>query len=347
MKKYENKVRSWSDSNNKTSIKWSELQELLGISDYVDFAHVVKSLLQSDVIKGMGCSFNGRKPNLHSKYRIIKEEVDYSDSIYEIDYMLSPKIDKSYLRKNIKYYEENRNDILKVNSFILNNSDRLKTPVSINERSFQVFGKEKQLRKSKTLIKNLGLTEEFFNYYETSEPIAYYSLDKKTPQNILIIENKDTFYTIRKYMKEVSGNVLGLDISTVVYGGGKSKIPSLSEFKYYTEDYISDKENTFYYFGDIDYEGLVIYESYRAKTSEQIDLKPFTSAYEYIVDKCIDNIEDLPITKEGQNRNIGEAFFESFYELYVDRIKSILEKDKYIPQEALNYEDLIDFTKRR
>lgn len=347
MKKYEAKVKKWLDSNNKASIKWSELQEVLGVSDYVEFAKVVKYLIQSEVIKGMGCSFNGRKPSLHSKYRIIKEDVDYSSFIYEIDYVISPEIDKSYFRKNIKSYIENRNEILKINNFLLNNSDRLKTPVSINERSFQVFGKEKQLRKSKTLIKNLGLTEEFFNYYETSEPIAYYSLNREAPQNILIIENKDTFYTIRKYIKEVSSNVLGLDISTVVYGGGKSKIPSLSEFKYYTEDYISDEKNTFYYFGDIDYEGLVIYESYRTKTSSQIDLKPFVSAYEYIVDKCIDSVDDLPITKEGQNRNIGEAFFESFDSLYGDRIKSILEKDRYIPQEALNYEDLIDFTRRR
>lgn len=345
MEKYKNKILKWSDLNNKTTIKWTELQEVLGMSDYEEFAKVVKELISLDLISGMGCTFNSRRPILHLKYRIIKEEVDYSRFIEEIDYTLAPIIKKSYLRKNVKYYIENRDSILKINNFILSNEDRLNTAISVNERSFQIFGKEKELKKSKSLIKNIGLTEDFFNYYETSEPIAYYSLNKNTPQNILIIENKDTFYTIRKYIKEVSPNVLGIDISTVVYGGGKSKIPSLSEFKYYTEDYISDTNNKFYYFGDIDFEGLVIYDSYRKSTSDEIELTPFTPAYEYIVNKCENIKNELPNTKSGQNRNINEVFFKDFKEDYKDKILSILEKDKYIPQEALNFEDLINYNK--
>lgn len=347
MEKYRDKILNWSDKHGKTSMKWTELQELLGISDYIDFSNTIKKLVDLGVLKSMGYTLNGRKPSLYSKYRIIKEDVDYSNFIHEIDYIITPKIDKSYLKKNMKYYIENRNEILKISSFILNNSDRLKTAVSINERSFQIFGKEKQLKKSKSLLKRLNIPEEFFNYYETSEPIAYYSLDKKTPQNILIIENKDTFYTMRKYIKEEKKDILGLNISTIIYGGGKSKIPSLSEFKYYTEDYISCEENNFYYFGDIDYEGIVIYESYRDKTSKETDLIPFVPAYEFIVDKCLDSIDDLPTTKDGQNRNIGEVFFKNFNDIYKNRIINILEKNKYIPQEALNYEDLIHFKNRR
>ena len=131
----------------------------------------------------------------------------------------------------------------------------------------------------------------------------------------------------------------------MVYGGGKSKIPSLSEFKYYTEDYISDTNNKFYYFGDIDFEGLVIYDSYRKSTSDEIELTPFTPAYEYIVNKCENIKNELPNTKSGQNRNINEVFFKDFKEDYKDKILSILEKDKYIPQEALNFEDLINYNK--
>ena len=342
--KYKNKISKWSESNkNKTTIKWTELQEILGIDDYLEFTNVTKSLVNSNIISGMGCTFNGRKPVLHSKYRFIKEDIDYSKFIEEIDYTLTPKIDKSYLKKNIKYYIENRENIIKINNFILFNSDRLNISISINERSFQIFGKEKELKKSKSLIKKLGIEEDFFNYYETSEPIAYYSVNRETPQNILIIENKDTFYTIRKYLKEKNEDVLGLKIDTVIYGGGKSKIPSLKEFKYYTEDYISNPNNSFYYFGDIDYEGIVIYESYKNKTLEEIDLKPFTPAYEYIVDKCFSFLNTLPITKEGQNKNIGDAFFINFDENYKNKILSILQDNKYIPQEALNYEDLINY----
>lgn len=341
--KYKNKILKWSDTNNKTTIKWNELQEVLGISDYEEFAKTVREIASSNLLSGIGCAFNSRRPILHLKYRIIKEDIDYSNFIEEIDYTLAPIINKSYLRKNVKYYIDNRDKILKISNFILKNEDKLNTSISINERSFQIFGKEKELRKSKSLIRNIGLTENFFNYYETSEPIAYYSLNKKTPQNVLIIENKDTFYTIRKYIKEVNSNILGVDISTVVYGGGKSKIPSLSEFKYYTEDYISDINNRFYYFGDIDYEGLVIYDSYRKVTSNEIELIPFIPAYEYIVNKCKSIENELPSTKVGQNRNINEIFFKDFEEDCKNKILSTLEKDKYIPQEALNFEDLINY----
>ena len=141
----------------------------------------------------------------------------------------------------------------------------------------------------------------------------------------------------------MSSSILGLDIGTVVYGGGKSKIPSLNEFKYYTEDYISDSNNTFYYFGDVDYEGLVIYESYRNISSGQIDLTPLTQAYKYVVDKCDGFVDSLPDTKSGQNRNINDLFFKGFDSSYKDKIMAILEKDKYIPQEALNFEDLVNY----
>lgn len=347
MNKYKDKLIKWSNENKKNIIKWNDIQVLLGVNEYEEFALIINNLIKDNVLKAYGSSSNGRKPKLFLKYKIVKEVQDNEKFINEIDYIISPRIDKTYLRKNINYYIENRNDILKINNFILNEYDKLENPVSINERSFQIFKKEKYLKNNKSLIKKMGLDDNFFNYYETSEPIAYYSLSKNTPQNILIIENKDTFYTIRKYMKEVSDNVLGTKISTIVYGGGKSKIPSLSEFKDYTEDYISDENNVFYYFGDIDYEGLVIYESYKTKTSSQIDLIPFIPAYEYMIDKCIDNIDELPYTKEGQNRNIGIDFLNYFCDLYKNRIENILLRNKYIPQEALNYNDLIDYTRRR
>ena len=51
---------------------------------------------------------------------------------------------------------------------------------------------------STDILKNLGLELDFLNYYDTCEPIAYYSMSKENPQNILVLENKDTYYTMRK-----------------------------------------------------------------------------------------------------------------------------------------------------
>jgi hypothetical protein len=45
---------------------------------------------------------------------------------------------------------------------------------------------------------------------------------------------------------------------------------------------------------------------------------------------------NLPITKEGQNSNIGELFTSYFTEADKKKILSMLENRYYIPQEILN-----------
>lgn len=59
------------------------------------------------------------------------------------------------------------------------------------------------------ILRNVGLTLEALNVYQTAEPLAYYAKDKTVPQNVLIVENKDTFYTMRRYPFKRSGRNLG------------------------------------------------------------------------------------------------------------------------------------------
>lgn len=98
-------------------------------------------------------------------------------------------------------------------------------PTSLNERSFQIWQQEKFLaQEGQRLLKNVGLTLDDLNIYETAEPLAYYSVSKETPQNILIIENKDTFYSLRKHMIEGHQQILGFPMKTLIYAGGKKGI---------------------------------------------------------------------------------------------------------------------------
>ena len=50
-------------------------------------------------------------------------------------------------------------------------------------------------------------------------------------------------------------------------------------------------------------------------------------------------MDSIPETKEGQNRNIKDIFFSYFSMEQVKRMKEILEKGYYIPQEILNISD--------
>ena len=66
--------------------------------------------------------------------------------------------------------------------------------------------------------------------------------------------------------------------------------------------------NQIYYFGDLDYEGIGIYERLEEEFHGKWEIIPFVRAYEAMLNKAGD-LEMLPETKEKQNRNISQAFF--------------------------------------
>ena len=113
--------------------------------------------------------------------------------------------------------------------------------------------------------------------------------------------------------------VMGMEIGTLIYGAGKGILRSFLDFDLCAEPYMKDCKNRIYYFGDLDYEGIGIYES--------------------LAQMAADRRKILPDTKEQQNRNIREDFFSHFREDRKSRMKEVLESGKYIPQEILNITD--------
>ena len=328
---------------NKNTIELEEIEKLYKISEYSKLCEMIDNLIEEkeiSIIKSSGG--NGKTPTLYKKYRIIRKSEDNNQYLDEMLYRLSPKFKISYYKNHIKQYKEHREYILRLNDFINNHSELLETCISMNERSFQIWGREKFIQKEegKTILKNLGLELDFLNYYDTCEPIAYYSMSKENPQNILVLENKDTYYTMRKHLINTSSNILGKNISTIIYGGGKNIIKAFKDFNISVEEYVSNSNNTIYYFGDLDYEGIVIYESFYKSYSSKYNITPFVNGYEKIIDKYLKNNIKLPKTKEKQNRNIKDVFMKEFSEYYKNEIRKILNNNLYIPQEIINITDL-------
>ncbi len=327
-------------------IDLNNIRDYLNISDYTQLYNAICSLIDEEVIKPIKKSgTNGMKPALYNKYFIIDEQKDYSMYKDEINFNLNPTINTSYYLKNISKYIEDRENILKLSIFLDKSKHKLENTISKNERSFQIWQKEKFLSdgKGEKLLKNLGFDLSFLNIYETTEPIAYYSVNKNVPQNILIIENKDTFYSIRKYLMETSCNqILGQNISTVIYGSGKKIYKSFSDFKLCGEPYFFDKNNRILYFGDLDYEGIIIYEGIYEMFKDNIEIELFNNAYTYMIDKYISNNIELPDTKEFQNKNIRDIFLNNFNEKYRELILDILTSGRYIPQEIINITDIME-----
>ena len=101
---------------------------------------------------------------------------------------------------------------------------------------------------------------------------------------------------------------------------------------------MKEKRNRFWYFGDMDYEGIGIYENLAELVSPEMEILPFVPAYQAMLNKA-GKTENLPVTKEQQNRNIRQSFFSHFEKDAAERMTKILEAQRYIPQEILNIQD--------
>lgn len=101
---------------------------------------------------------------------------------------------------------------------------------------------------------------------------------------------------------------------------------------------MTDRRNQIWYFGDLDYEGIGIWEKLAELCQPRRQIRPFCPAYEAMLKKA-EQIEVLPDTREQQNRNISDSFFQYFSDEISEKMKRILENETYIPQEILNITD--------
>ncbi len=143
---------------------------------------------------------------------------------------------------------------------------------------------------------------------------------------------------MRNYLLNGHTEIFGAEIGTLIYGAGKGIIRSFQDFDLCAEPYMKHPKNTIYYFGDLDYEGIGIYENLAEKFRSRWKILPFVPAYQAMLGKA-EQINELPETKEHQNRNISTQFFSCFDEIMVKKMEAVLDKDRYIPQEILNTAD--------
>lgn len=326
-------------------MKRISLQKLMQSHSHLPYSqqyeHII-DLLEAGKIRPVKASgTNGKKPTLYREYWLVEKQRDYSALEEELKFALLPLISVDYYLAHPEQYEKDRPWVLQLNDYLKNRKEHLTYQESVNERSFEIWSREKFLSKEqgKRVLKCCGLEPEFLNMYETAEPLAYYSHTRQTPQNLLILENKDTFYSMRRHLLEGNDRILGSRIGTLIYGAGKRIIRSFKDFDICVEPYMKEKENRIYYLGDLDYEGIGIYENLSEMFSEKWEIIPFHPGYEAMLLKA-EKVDLLPETKEQQNRNVKGHFFSYFTKEQVDKMKIILEADRYIPQEILNAKDL-------
>ena len=319
--------------------------------EYQQLYAYVMELIKNKALEPMKTAkSNGRTPALPISFWRYEEETDYTDVYEELKYKYHPLINTSYYRKHPERYEADKHNLQLLSNYLKNHSNLLKIKETMNERSFEIFHREKYFQREGGLefCRKAGIEAAKLSFYETSEPLSYYSCSKQSPQNILIIENKDTFFDIRQCMNKGSNRILGTEFGTVIYGAGKGIWKTFADYVNGAENYFLE-DNTLFYFGDLDYEGILIYEHLLEQKEYQWDrqgngsaemIQLFRKAYEAMLDKALQiGFSALPDMKEKQNSNIGTVFLDVFDEERRRQIHEILSAGKYIPQEILNEHD--------
>ena len=323
-------------------ISLEEIREKHHFQTYAELYHYVLTQIERKYFKPVLASkTNGKKPALYNCYWILEKEKDYSVLEDELKYQIIPVISVDYYLNHISQYEKEREWVLSLNDYLKEKREKLGQPESMNERSFEIWQREKFLKEEqgKKVLSHCKIEPEFLNMYDTTEPLAYYTHSRKIPQNILILENKDTFYSMRRHLLEGKGPILGYEIGTLIYGGGKRILKSFQDFELCTEPYLQTQENQIYYFGDLDFEGIGIYERLAKMFQSRGRILPFVSGYVKMLEKFHQMGWKLPLTKEKQNRNIEGFFFDSFDRKQKEEMREILQQGLYIPQEILNIHD--------
>ena len=332
---------------------WRELLSNANLehADYdTQYEYIQKLISEKKVFPILSSGSNGRKKSLCVEYKINNEKSDLSFLMDELNYQIHPNINIEYYINHLETYLDERYYVKKLSDFFHNHIDLLNACISRNERCFQIWQDEKFLddpnensnQKSskkvsgKTILKHCKISEDKLNYYATVEPLSYYSKKNTVPQTVLIIENKDTFYSMCKFLLSGQTDIFGFQIGTLIYGAGKRILKSFSLLNIISENYMLDSRNTFLYFGDIDYEGIFIYERL-IEMRQDIVIKPFLAAYCKMIEKGSEL--DLPKSKEKQNKKITNEFFKYFDAEYVNAMLEILKDGRYIPQEILNIND--------
>lgn len=256
-------------------------------------------------------------------------------------FSLSPPINIDYYATHIDHYLRDRNYILKINDLICNCDEC--EELTVNERSYELFGDEKAIAtpgdaavNGDAILKNLRLTLEDIKAKRVYEPFIRTEKDFSILQGIaertvLIVENKDTFWTLQKAVTRelISG------IHLVIYGEGKA---ILKKFEY-IETLGGVPEDLYFYFGDIDREGISIYNQLNARYPKY-GIRPATALYSLILQKAGFN-RARPLRKLQLVNNFSYSPFLDFFSVeYGEEIRQIIAKDLYLPQEVLNVTDI-------
>lgn len=315
----------------KKMISLAELEQLLHafVHTYEDFASIIVSMEKEGIlsmVKSKGRT--SRSPSLAFQYKINKNAIvgDYQKELQHYRRILHPSINlDNYYREEPSVWRAQLPYILKIDQYIKEFSFP-EYPVPAPERSYELVGDEKWIMENdgKGLLEKIGLFSHLL-IIPVSEPLMFAINPERTykkTQFHLIVENKTTYQGLLP-------TLIDTEFSTLIYGSGKAIIKNIEQF---SMQYPVPAAHHFFYFGDIDKEGISIWASLNKKQPVSLAL-PFYLA-------CL---EKEPATGKGyqRERTSDIDLFVSFFETdHQAQIHELYKQGMYHPQETLKTKEL-------
>ena len=304
------------------------LEELSRLcSDSEQLNEQIKELTNQGVlapIKSSGTNGNQKNP-LFMRYTIcIENTIQVSPD--EIN-ALHPRLSANgYLLRNRMQFVNNRAFLCRLTEWLTNQK--------------AIFGEEKELDNHLRLLEAIGITGDMLRYYETPEQcFSDYIPVRKSTMTLLICENKDIWFNIRRLMYEFKANTLfDTQIDGVIFGQGND-ITGKDKFRSYAA-YLGADTIRFLYCGDIDRAGFDIFLRL-CKAAEELHIELFFPAYK----KMLELSHNIQLPDSDDGRCIMPEMSGILPHFTTDKqkqITQILGDNKRLPQEILSYPVLAD-----
>lgn len=302
---------------------------------YSDLVYEIERLVAAGVLVPWGKKRNSLKPPLYHNYAI-NRPVD-EKQMAEIR-RLPPYFSNQYYLAHPDDYENDKPYIEQLTAFYEKRKDLLDFPATVNERAYQMVGDEKWIDGRQPVLDRLGIIMDSLNVFPTPEPFHY--LQFNTPiRTVLIAENKDAFYDIKKLAMGKLFRLWDTTFDLLVYGEGNHIEQSFA----FMEELTTAADVTVWYWGDIDYAGIGMYQRL-AKNFPQARIMPHCRLYAEMLDR-----EQNPPpqkTKVAKADKKIDGFLSFFTEERKQQIRRILEKGRRIPQETLPYQIMSELVVR-
>lgn len=314
--------------NSKISIL--QLAEQMPNVTYEQFAEQIIELEQRNVlipVKATG--YNGKQPPLANSYKVNKMYVRQSlqQQVKQLKKTLHPAIwVEYYLTKTTAELEQDLQALQQLHQYLDVNGFPT-TRALAQERSFDIFKDEKWIidKGGKKFLEKLKVWD-LLEIWPIADPVSFaINPTKLTMQQpkLLIVENKATFYSLLPALKDS-------DFTALLYGQGNAINGTIQVLREQLP--LNYDDVIFYYFGDIDAEGISIWYSLQQKCNVKLAL-PFYNA-------CLQKQAVTGKEYQRQKADAIQHFTEHFTAQAANKIMTVLQDGLYYPQEILSAEQL-------